>query len=574
VLRDHPDVYPANGGLTFSIVPLQEQVVGRARRSLILLTAAVGCVLLIACANVAGLLVTRSLSRQREIAVRSALGARPSRIVRQLLTESVTLALAGGAVGLWLAWWGLAGIRALGAASVPRLHEIAIDGQVLLFTLAVSLLSGVTFGLVPALGSGRIDLIRALNEAARGSTPAGTARGRGYHVRRVLVVGELGLSLMLLIGAGLLIRSFIGLQQVDPGFSASGVLTLELALTGRKYTDAEAALDAYRGVWERLRHVPGVVAAGGISALPLSRTMAWGPITVEGRPAAQGDGFVNVDIRTVGGQYFEAMRIPLIRGRLFTDADTPTTPRTIVIDEQMAAGLWPGEDPIGKRVRTGGMDASPDAPWMTVVGVVGPVKQEGLDTQPRMAMHRAHGQVPTRTMTIALRTATDPDSIAPDVRAAIRDIDPDLPVYNVQTMARRVGQSLAPRRFSMLLLTLFASLALGLSLIGTYGVIAALVSQRTRELGIRMALGATPRAARSLVVREGLALVGLGLATGLAGAFALSRFIGGLLFGVTPQDPLTFAAIASILGATGVLASYVPARRAARIDLIESLRAE
>ena len=572
--QDHPDVYPPAGGLTFSIVPLQEQVVGRVRRSLIVLIAAVGCVLMIACANVASLLVTRSLARQREIAVRSALGARPIRIVRQLLTESVALALAGGAVGLWLGWWSLAGIRALGAGSVPRLHEIAIDGRVLLFTLAVSVLSGVVFGLAPALRTGRIDVTTTLKDAGRGSTPAGTIWGNGYQVRRLLVVGELAVSVMLLIGSGLLIRSFVRLQQVEPGFSPSGVLTLELALSGRKYAEPDAALEAYRQLWERLRHVPGVVAAGGISALPLSGVMAWGPITVEGRSAAVDKGFVNVDIRTVGGNYFDALRIPLIRGRLFTEADTRTTPRAIVIDEQMAAQLWPGQDPIGKRVRTGGMDATPDAPWMTVVGVVGRVKQEGLDTEPRMAMHWAHSQVPTRTMTIAVRTAIAPESAAGDVRAAIRAIDPDLPIYNVQTMAARVGKSLASRRFSMLLLTLFASLALGLSSIGTYGVIAGLVSQRTRELGIRMALGATPREARGLVVREGLTLVLVGLAIGLTGAFLLSRSLRGLLFGVPPADPLTFAAIAIILGATGVLASYLPARRAARIDLVEALRAD
>jgi predicted permease len=379
---------------------------------------------------------------------------------------------------------------------------------------------------------------------------------------------------MLLIGAGLLIRSFVRLQQVDPGFNPAGVLTLELAMAGRKYAEAAVAQEAYARLWERLRAVPGVLAAGGTSALPLSQMMAWGPITVEGRAARPGEAFVNVDIRTVGGRYFEAMQIPLIRGRLFTSADSRNSFRAIVIDEGMANQLWPNEDPIGKRVRTGGMDANPDAPWMTVVGVVGRVRHEALDSEPRMAMHLAHQQVPTRAMTIVLRTATRPDAIAADVRAAIREIDPDLPVYNVQAMNSRVDRSLAHRRFSVVSLTLFASIALGLSLVGIYGVVAGLVAHGTRELGIRLALGATPQQIRAMVVRQGVALVVAGVAGGLAGAFALGRFMSGLLFAVPPADPLTFGAIAVLLGATAVVAADVPARRAARIDPIESLRGE
>jgi predicted permease len=572
--EQHPEIYPPNGGLTFSIVPLQDQVVGGARRSVLVLSAAVGLVLLIACANVANLLLSRALARQREIAVRSALGARPSQIVRQLLTESVALGLAGGGCGLWLAWWSLAGIRALGAASVPRLQEIAIDGRVLLFTVAVSVCSGIAFGLAPALRLGRYDLTSALKDAARGGAASGAVWGKGRHLRRLFVVVQLALSVMLLIGAGLLVRSFARLQGVQPGFDPSQVLTFELALSGRQYADAEVALQTYRRLWERLGAVPGVVSAGGISSPPLSGAMAWGPITVEDHPPAPGEPFVNVDIRSVGGEYFEAMRIPLLRGRLFTAADTRSSPRVILVDERMANQLWPNQDPIGRRVRTGGMDASADAPWMTVVGVVGRVKQDRLDSDPRMAMYWAHAQVATRTMTIALRAATDAQAMAADVRAAVRDIDPDLPVYKVRTMDDRVSESLAARRFSTLLLTVFAIAALALATVGIYGVMAGLVSQGVRELGIRMALGATPREIRALVVRQGLALVVAGLAIGLGGALVLTRFMRGLLFAVTPSDPATFAAIALVLGVTALLAAYVPARRAARLDLIESLRAE
>jgi predicted permease len=571
--REHPDVYPPNGGLTFSIVPLQEQVVGNVRRSLVVLVGAVGFVLLIACANVANLLLSRALARQREIAVRSALGANRLRIVRQLLTESLVLSLAGGVVGLLLAFWSLEGIRALGARSVPRLHEIAINVEVLQFTLVLSMLSGLVFGVAPALRLGRLDLDTTL-KGARGSSGIVAVWGKGQNVRRLLVVAELALSVMLLIGAGLLIRSFTRLQQVQPGFNPSGVLTFELTMTGRKYADGKVALETYNRIWERLRSVPGVTAAGGVSALPLSEMMAWGPITVEGRPLVAGEAFINVDIRTVGGSYFDAMQIPLVKGRLFTTQDTAAARRAIVIDEHMARQLWPHDDPIGKRVRTGGMDASPDAPWMTVVGVVGRVKQDALDSESRMAMHWAHTQVPTRAMTVVVRTSTSPDAATPGVREAIRAIDPELPVHDVRTMVQRVDESLARRRFSMLLLTLFASLALGLSVIGISSVIAFLVAQGTREFGIRMALGATPQRIRLLVVGQGMTIALAGVAIGLAGAFALTRFMRALLFGVRASDPLTFTAIALLLGAIALLASYVPARRAARIDLIDALRRE
>jgi predicted permease len=572
--REHPDFYPPNGGLTFRVLPLQEQAVGRVRLALVVLTAAVGLVLLIACVNVANLLLSRALARQREIAVRAALGASRVHLVAQMLTESVLLALAGGALGLVFSFFCLEGIQTLGSASVPRLDEIGMNWTVMLFAFGISLVSGVVFGLVPALRLSRPDLHGHLKDAGRGSGGAGAVWGRGHRLRRLLVVAELALSVMLLIGAGLLIRSFSHLQRVSPGFSPDNVLTLELTMTGRKYNDAEAVLLAYKALWERLSSLPGVTAAGGVTALPLSQMMAWGPITVEGRAAPEGEKFINADIRGVGGDYFRAMEIPLLKGRLFSDQDTRTTSRVVVIDEHMANQLWPGEDPVGKRIRTGGFDVTPDTPWMTVIGVVGRVKQDALDAESRMAYYRYQGQTPSRAMNVVVRAAGDASGLAGAVTQQVRALDPDMPIYKMRTMGDRIEESLAERRFSMLLLTLFAVLALGLAATGIYGVMAYLVSQGTRELGIRLALGAAPRDLLLLVVGQGLVVAVTGTTLGLAGAMFLTRFMRALLFGVRASDPLTFAAIAALLTAVALVASYVPARRAARIDPMVSLRAE
>jgi predicted permease len=572
--REHPDFYPPNGGLTFRVLPLQEQTVGSLRLALLVLAAAVGVVLLIACANVANLLLSRSLARQREIAVRTALGASRTRILRQLLTESLLLAVAGGALGLLLAFGCLEGIRTLGAASVPRVREIAMNWEVLLFTFALSIASGALFGLAPALRLSRPDLQAHLNDAGRGSAGSGALWRRGQHGRRLLVVAEIALSVMLLVAAGLLIRSFDRLQSVSPGFDAARVLTFELTMTGRKYNEAERVLQTYKDLWARLAQIPGAEAAGGVTALPLSRMMAWGPITVEGRTAPEGEKFLNADIRVVGGDYFKAMNIPLLRGRLFTEADTRTSPRVVLVDEHMANLLWAGDDPVGKRIRTGGFDATPDTPWMSVVGVVGRVKQDALDGESRMAYYRFHGQTPSRGMNVVVRATRDPAVLASAVTQAIRALDPDMPVYKMTTMSGRVAESLAERRFSMLLLSVFAVLALGLAAIGIYGVLAYLVSQGTRELGIRLALGAAPRDLLLMVVRQGMTVAIAGLVLGLTGAFVLTRFMRALLFGVHASDPITFVTIAGTLGAVALLATYIPARRAAAIDPIVSLRAE
>jgi len=574
--RDHPDFYPANGGLTFGIVPLKAQVVGDVTRPLVILLASVAFVLLIACANVANLLMSRALARQKEIAIRAALGASRARILGQLLTESIVLALAGGALGLLFAVGSIDGIRALGARSVPRLDQIQIDGLVLLFTLVVSVVSGILFGLVPALRLGRTNLHASLKEGGRGTSGGQAIWGRAGRMRRLLVAGELALCVMVLVAAGLLVRSFARVQQVSPGFNAAGVLTLELTMTGRKYAEVSRVSETYRLLWEQLRGLPGVRAAGGVTALPLSQMFAWGPITVEGRPVTAGEKFINVDQRTVAGDYFAAMEIPLVRGRVFTDDDTRDTPRVVVVDERMAEQLWPGQDPIGKRIRTGGFDVTPDTPWMTVIGVTGKVRQYTLDgDEPRIAMYHWHKQRPSRALNVVVRTA--PANLArsaPAVREVIRRLDPDLPIYNVKTMQARLDESLARRRFAVTLLSLFATLAFGLAAIGTYGVVAYLVSQGTREIGIRMALGATPERVATMVVRGGMTLAAAGIAAGLAGALVMTRFMESLLFGVEATDPPTFIAIVGLLAVMTLAATYVPARRAARIDPLISLRSE
>lgn len=568
--REHPDYYPPNSGLTFSIVPLLEQVVGEVRRPLLILLGSVAFVLLIACANVANLLLARALARQKEMAIRVALGAGRSRIVRQLLTESVLLSFCGGCVGLVFALVGVDWIHAIQPANVPRLAAIAVDAPVLLFTFALSLLSGVLFGLAPA--SRLAGPAERLQEAGRGSAGAHSVWGRGNHLRRLLVASELALSVVLLIGAGLLLRSFARLLDVAPGFQPNGVLTFELTMTGGKYAKPDAVLNAYRELWGRLERLPGVTACGGVSSLPLSSYFSWGPITVEGRAPQPGEAFLNADERIVAGRYFESMRIPLLRGRVFTEQDSAKAPRVIVVDDFMAQQLWPGEDPIGKRIRTGG--AKSDSPWLTVVGVVRQVKQYGLDTGGRIAFYLPQTQYPVRALYVTLRTVRDPESLLSGVKNEIRALDPDLPIYRVRTMAERVEESMARRRFSMTLLSLFAALALALAGIGVYGVMSYLVDQGTREIGIRMALGATPRVILGLVVGRGLAVAACGIGAGLLGAAVLTRVMRSLLYGVEPTDPVTFAAIAALLGSLAFLASYLPARRAARIDPMTCLRAE
>ena len=570
--QNYPELYPPNGGLTFGIVPLLEQVVGDVRRSLCILLAAVGFVLMIVCANVANLLLSRAVARQKEMAVRTALGASTWRIILQLLTESVLLAVCGGVLGILFALASLEWIRVLGPKSVPRIDAIGIDARALFFTFGISLVSGIVFGLAPALRVARLDLHTVLKDASRGSSGGSAVWGRGNSLRRLLVIGELALSIVLLIGAGLLIRSFSRLQGVSPGFNPKKVLTLELTLSAGKYGDRQAVLGTYRQLWERLKNLPGVSAVGAVTSIPMSEMFAWGPITVEGRVPAPGENFINVDQRIVGGDYFQAMQIPLRGGRFFNEQDVEKAPLVVIVDEHMAEEIWPGQDPLGKRIRFA--DGKPDDPWVTVVGVVGRVKQYTLDEDSRIALYLAQAQNPSRAMTVVVRSATEPSSIAGGVKQEIRALDPSLPLYNVKTMEQRMDESLARRRFSTLMLSIFSVLALVLATIGIYGVMAYLVNQGTREIGIRIALGATQRNILILVVQSGVALALAGVFVGLVGALALTRLMRNLLFGIEPSDPVTYLAIAGLLMVVTVFACYIPARRAACIDPMISLRCD
>ena len=570
--RDHPDVYPPHGGLTFSIVPLLDQVVGNVRLVVIVLFGAVAFVLLVACANVANLLLSRAFARQRELAVRTALGASRARIVRHLLAESLMLSFAGGVLGVALAFAGVQWLQALQPPNVPRLRDIGIDWRVLLFSAGACVTAGVLAGLAPVIGIRRFDLQRTLSDAARGSAGGGTMWGRGGHLRRTLVAVQIALATVLLVGAGLLVRTVAHLQRVPPGFDASRVLTLELTLTGQKYPNGPAVLNAYRDLWTRLENIPGVESAGGVSSLPLSGYFAWGPITVEGRVPPPGENFINADMRWAGHKYFETMRIPLKQGRFFNDQDTADAMPVAVVDEFMANELWPGQDPLGKRIRFGDLNST--SPWQTVVGVAGRVKQYGLDADSRIALYRPHTQQPGRSMYVTLRAAGEPESIAAAVRQQIRELDPNLPIYRMRPMTALVDASLARQRFAMQLLGLFALLALSLAAIGTYGVMAHVVTQGTRELGIRLALGATQTNILGMVLRHGLAVAAVGLAVGLAAAAMLTTLIATLIVGVTARDPFTFIVAAAALAFAAAIATLMPALRAARVDPVVSLRSE
>jgi len=570
--RDFPDAYPPNGGLTFSVVPLLEEVVGDTRRPLLILLGAVGFVLLICCANVANLLLSRAVVRQKEMAVRQALGAGRRRILQQLLTESVLLAVGGGVLGLLLAVLSVQALHLLGPKSVPRLQEIGVDGWAMLFTFTLAVFSGVLFGLAPALRLTQLDLHVTLKEGGRGASGMGAAWGRGNNLRKLLVVSQMALSVMLLIGAGLLIRSFAHLQNVDPGFNPRGVLTLGLTMTGQKYSSAEPVLETYRRIWEELEKIPGVTAAGGNSYLPMNNAFAWGPITIEGRAPIPGEQFINADMRMVGGNYFVAMQIPLRSGRLFNEFDTRANPRVAIVDEYMAQQMWPGQDPLGKRLKSGGLNST--SPWITVVGVAGRIKQYALDSSDRIAFYMPHTQAPRREMFLTLRSQQDPATLTAAVRQVMQKLDPDLPVYSVRTMQDRVDESLARRRFSMVLLGLFAAVALVLATLGIYGMLVYQVNQGTREIGIRLALGATRSMILRLVVGQGMAVALAGLGIGIAGALLLSRFLQTLLFGVAATDPLTFISIPLLLGVVALAASYFPARRGAQVDPMVSLRWE
>ncbi len=564
--QQFPGNYPASRRFSFSIRPLLEQAVGDVRLALYVLLGAVGCVLLIACANVANLLLARAATREREMAVRAAIGAGRWRVVRQLLTESVLLSAVGGALGLLLAVWGLALLRWLNPGDIPRLAAIRIDNRVLAFTTAVAALTGILFGLAPALRSSRVNLGETLKEGGRSLV------GGHHRLRNLLVVTEIALSLVLLIGAGLLIRSFLHVQQVEPGFAPQNVLSMRMALVGPAYSDVARRVSFYQQLWERIRRLPGVEAAGGVSALPLTGGIGWGSITIEGYNASSGQSMIQADGRSASVGYFEAMRIPLIRGRFFAEHDTKESQRVVIVDENMASTYWPNADPIGKRLKFGGPGS--DSPWMTVVGVVANVKHYALDTDSRVALYTPHLQSGAGSLSVAARTTADPLGMAAAVTREARALDPNLPLYDVKTMEQWLSESLARRRFAMLMLGLFAVVAMLLAGVGIYGVMSYTVEQRVREIGIRVALGAQTRDVLRLVVRQGMSLTGIGVALGLTAAIAATRVMASLLFGVRATDPLTFVLIALLLAIVALAACWIPAWRATKVDPMVALRCE
>jgi putative ABC transport system permease protein len=555
---------PATVGHQVTLAPLHEELVGDVRPALLVLLGAVGLVLLIACANLANLLLARAAARRKEVAVRAALGASRWRIVRQLLAESVLLSAAGGALGLLLAVWGVDLLVGLDPAGVERVREVTLDAGVLAFTVALSLVTGVVFGLAPALQASKTDFVETLKEGGRST--GGAARSR---LRSALVVSEVALTVVLLVGAGLLVKSFRRLLDVDPGLDPRGVLTLDLSLPSTKYAEGRQVTAFYRELLESAAALPGVEAAGAVSVLPLAGNDNSNFVQIEGRPPLPPGQALRAGRRNATADYFKALRIPFKAGRGFADSDSAEAPRVAVINEAMARAFFAGEDPVGKRLRTGD-----NSPWVTVVGVVGDVRHRGLDVDVRPEMFFHATQTPSREMTVVLRAAGDPLSLVAAARERVRAVDADQPVGNVKTMEARVAESVASRRFAVLLLGLFAVVAAVLAALGLYGVVSYTVAQRTHELGLRLALGARPADVLRLVIRQGMLMTLVGAGLGLVAALALARLMSDLLFGVGAYDPATFALVPLLLVAVAFLACYVPARRATRVDPMVALRHE
>ncbi|MEP7337962.1 MAG: ABC transporter permease [Acidobacteriota bacterium] len=563
--QQYPQNYPAHGGLTISVMPLLEQVVGDVHLALRVLFGAVGFVLLIACANVANLLLSRAAVRQKEFAIRAAMGASRLRLMRQLLTESVLLAMAGGLLGVGLAFLAVKALRVFGAANIPRLDEIGVDGRVIAFTCLVALVTGVVFGLAPALRASRVDLNETLKEGGRSSDGAGQHR-----TRKLLVIAEVALSLMLLVGAGLLIRSYGHILNSNPGFNPNNVLSLRLLLPAAKYGTPEAILNFFRRANEKIKEAPGVESVAETYSLPMSTVaFAWEPITIEGYVPKGTQNTVISNVRIVSHEYFRTMGVALRQGRYFTEHDTRGEQETVIVDEAMAERFWPNENPIGKRLQRGGAGK-----WQTVVGVINDAKQFSAEKEPPITVYYPYEQYLARNMYLVVRTASDPSAMGTVISRAIQSLDPDLPVFDVKTMDERLADALARRRLSMLLLGGFAGVALILAAIGIYGVMAYSVNQRTHEIGIRMALGAQTRDILRLVVRQALLLVSVGIAVGLAGSLALTRVMASLLYGISATDRLTFVITPLLLAGVALLASYLPARRAAKVDPMIALRYE
>jgi putative ABC transport system permease protein len=566
--RDYPD---KNGGISVNAIPMTEQVVGDIRPALYILLAAVAFVLLIACANVANLLLARAASRQKEIAIRIALGAGRGRLIRQLLTESILLAIVGGAFGLALALAAIKLLVAINPANIPRLGEIDIDGRVLGFTFLVSILTGVIFGLIPALQATKPDLNETLKaEGARGST-GGIRKQRA---RSMLVISEVTLTVLLLISAGLMIKSFITLQKVSPGFNPDRVLTMQVNLPVTKYSEERQIASFYEQVLSRIEKLPGVQSAGASTIIPLMDRKFVRRITIDGRPPASPDERLSANHRSISPNYLQTMGIPLIQGRNFTDQDRDTSQPVIIINESMRRRYWPSEDPLGKHITL-----PTDGPISReIVGVVGDVKHTRLDTESGSEIYVPYLQKPYPFMGLVVRAIGEPTQLTSAVRAETLAVDSSQPVYDIKTMDQMLGESVSQPRLYTILLGVFAGVALALAAVGIYGVLNYSVNQRRQEIGIRLALGAQPGHILKMIVGQGMILTAIGLGIGLVAALLLAFFltsrIEGFLFGVSSTDLSIFIGIPLLLGLVSLLSCYIPARRATKVDPMVALRAE
>ena len=554
---------------TWTSISLSERIVGKIRPALLVLLVAVLFVLLIACANIANLLLARATAREKEMSVRIALGASRARLLRQLLTESLLLAAIGMAVGLPLAVWGIHLLVSVSPDDLPRLHEISIDGRVLGFTLLAAAVCGLIFGLAPALQSSRLNLNESLKEGGRGGADSPGRR----RMRSALVVVEIAFSLMLLVGAGLMVQSFMRLQSVSPGFRPDHILTMHLTLPRARYDTDSKINDYYRQLIERVNTVRGVEAAGLSISLPPNNLEVSDSFSIEGKPWPPGVSDPIVPIVLTSPEYFSALGVPVLQGRGFNAIDKEGSPLVVIINQTLAERYFADESPIGKRFKIGGADR-PRNPWLEIVGVVGDVKYSGLDARPEPAYYMPLSQDTWRAVYLVVRGPINPTSLVPAIREKIWELDKDMPIANIAAMDRLLAESVAQPRFRTLLLGIFAAVALVLASVGIYGVISYSVTQRTHEIGIRMALGAQARDVSMLVIRQGMALALIGVSIGLGASFALTRLMESLLFEVSTTDQATFAGVAALLIAVAVLACWIPARRASRVDPMVALRCE
>ncbi|MEW6209479.1 MAG: ABC transporter permease [Acidobacteriota bacterium] len=565
IARQLADEYPQdNAGWTVSISSLQDQEVGAIRPALLIFLGAVGLVLIIACANIANLLLARAAGRRKEFAIRASLGAGRMRIVRQLLTESIALALAGGVAGILLASWLMDLFAAISPNIIPRLNEVKIDGSVLAFTVTLSILTGILFGLAPALQSSRINLVEELKEGQRSFF-----KGSGVRLRGLLVVSQLALALVLLIGAGLLTQSFARMIALRPGFNPENLLTVQLFLPLDKYKERSQVVAFYQRVTGEFKSIPGVERVGATSAGPQFGGYEPVEFLIEGQAAPPSGEYPQARYYNAGPDYFHTMEIPVLKGREFTDRDSAGATPVAIINETMARRFWPDENPVGKRLAL-----VREKETVEIVGVVGDVKRFGLSEQPEMEIYWPYMQKPRWASYFVFRASGDPSSIASGARSAVLSAGPDVVVTNVSTMDQLISSSLRRPRFNMLLIAMFAITALLLAVTGIYGVVSYSVARRTREIGIRLALGADGRDILRLVMGQGLVLTLAGLGAGIAAAMALTRFLSNLIYGVSETDAMTFALISASLGAVALIACYIPARRAMRVDPVAALRHE